>query len=198
MITNEYNFRTKQKRNTNVFNDDFETPAEYKDYFDDPFRLKDPLNIHAYLTHYIKDYNIYKNKKRICKCYFSSHTGGWEIDFMVLPMSRATVLKMFANFKENLKNADEGNLNFYYLFVININTKYLHVFQSFSKDEKTVIESISELLQNNILIKSVHGDYDAAFVNCLEAYLNKNNIKYFISPYKYTNKNHVVDCAFSI
>jgi hypothetical protein len=58
------------------------------------------------------------------------------------------------------------------------------MFPSFSKDEKTVIASISELLADNILIKSVRGDYDAAFVNGLEAYLNKNNIKYFFSPYK--------------
>jgi hypothetical protein len=58
---------------------------------------------------------------------------------MVLPMSRETALKTFANYKENLKNADEGNSNFYYLFVFNINTKYLNVFPSFSKDEKTFI-----------------------------------------------------------
>jgi hypothetical protein len=32
-------------------------------------------------------------------------------------------------------------------------------------------------------------------VNCLEAYLNKNNIKYFFSPYNYTNRNRVVDRA---
>jgi hypothetical protein len=72
MISNEYNFRTKRKRNPNIFNDDFETPAEYKDYFDDPFRLKHPSDVHAYPTHYIKDYNIYKNKKRYSKFYFSS------------------------------------------------------------------------------------------------------------------------------
>jgi hypothetical protein len=92
-----------------------------------------------------------------------------------------------------LKNADEGNSNFYYLFVININTKYLHDFPSFSKDEKTVIASISELLENNTLIKSVRGHYDAAFVNGVEVFLSQNNIKYFFSPYKYTNRNRVVD-----
>jgi hypothetical protein len=102
-------------------------------------------------------------------------------------MSLATALKTFANYKENLKNANEGNLNFYYLFIINIYTKYLYVYPSFSKDEKTIIESISELRQNSTVIKSVRDDYDAAFVNGLEAYLNKNNIKYFFSPYKYTD-----------
>jgi hypothetical protein len=160
MITNEYNFRTKQKRSANIFNDDFETSAEYKDYFDELFRLKYPSDIHTYQTHYIKDYNIYKNKKRNSKSCFKSDTGGWEIDFMVLPMSHTTAFKTFANYKENLKNPDEGNLNLNYLFVININTKYLYVFPSFCKDEKTVIESISELLQNNTIIKSVRGDYD--------------------------------------
>jgi hypothetical protein len=66
------------------------------------------------------------------------------------------------------------------------------VFPSFSKDEKTVIANISEFAEDNVLIKSVRGDYDAAFVNGVEAYLNKNNIKYFFSPYKYTNRNRVV------
>jgi hypothetical protein len=72
-------------------------------------------------------------------------------------MSWKTALKTFVNYKENFEYAEEGNLNIYYLFVININTKYLHLFPSFSKDEKTVITSISELLENNTLIKSVHG-----------------------------------------
>jgi hypothetical protein len=52
---------------------------------------------------------------------------------MVPPISRATAFKIFGNYKENLKNADEGNLNIYYLFVININTKYLYVFPYLSK-----------------------------------------------------------------
>jgi hypothetical protein len=181
------------KRNPNIFNDDFETPAEYKPYFNDPYRLKHPSDIRTCPTHYIKDYNINKNKKRYSNPYFSSDTGGWEIDFMVLLMWRETALKTFANWKENLKNADEGNSNFYYLLVININTKYLHVFPSFSKDEKTVIASVSELLENNTLIKSVGGDYDAAFVNGVEVFLSQNNIKYFFSPYKHTNRNRVVD-----
>jgi hypothetical protein len=193
MITDNYNLRTKRKRNPKIFNDDFETPAEYKDHFDDPFRLKHPSDILTYQTHYIKDYNINKNKKRYSKPYFTWDTGGWEINFMVLPMSRQTALKTFANYKENLKNVDEGNSNFYYFFVININTKYLYVFPSFSKDEKKVIASISELLENNTLIKSVRGDYDAAFVNGVEIFLNQNNIKYFFSPYKYTNRNRIVD-----
>jgi hypothetical protein len=117
------------------------------------------------------------------------------MEFTVLSMLWKTVLKTFANYKENLKNADEGKLNIYYLFVININTKYLHVFPSFSKDEKTVIARISELLENNTLIKSVHSDSHAAFVNGLEVYLNNNNIKYFFSPNKYTNRNCVLNPA---
>jgi hypothetical protein len=114
------------------------------------YPLRYPSNIHTYPTDYIKNYNINKNKKRYSKPYFSSHTGGLEIKFMVLSMSRKTALKTFVNYKENLENAYEGNLNTYYLFVININTKYLHIFPSFSKDEKTVIASISELLENSI------------------------------------------------
>jgi hypothetical protein len=51
------------------------------------------------------------------------------------------------------------------------------VFPSFSKDEKAVITSLSELLENNTSFKSVRRDYDVAFVNGVETYLNKNNIK---------------------
>jgi hypothetical protein len=61
MITYEYNFRTKRKCNPNIFNDDFETPTEYKDYFDDPYRLKHPSDIHIYPTDYIKDYKYKQN-----------------------------------------------------------------------------------------------------------------------------------------
>jgi hypothetical protein len=74
-----------------------------------------------------------------------------------------------------------------------MNTKYLHVFSSFNKNEKTLVGSISELQQNNRQIKSVCGNYDAAFVNDVESYLNKNKIRYFFSPYKYTNRNDIVD-----
>jgi hypothetical protein len=45
---------------------------------------------------------------------------------------------IFTHFKTNKINADQGNSNFYYLFAININTKYLHVFPSFAKDTTTV------------------------------------------------------------
>jgi hypothetical protein len=38
----------------------------------------------------------------------------------------------------------------------------------------------------------VRGNYDAAFVNGVEVLLSQNNIKYFFSPYKYTNRNRVV------
>jgi hypothetical protein len=34
IITNDYIFREKGKRNENYFNDNIETPAEYRDYFD--------------------------------------------------------------------------------------------------------------------------------------------------------------------
>jgi hypothetical protein len=74
MITHNYNFRTKRKRNPNIFNHDFETHAEYKDYFDDAYRLKHPSDIHTCPIHYIKDYNINKIKKRYSKLYFRSHT----------------------------------------------------------------------------------------------------------------------------
>jgi hypothetical protein len=62
------------------------------------------------------------------------------VPFSTLPSS------IFTHFKTNKINADQGNSNFYYLFAININTKYLYVFPSFAKDTTTVIESISKMI----------------------------------------------------
>jgi hypothetical protein len=52
---------------------------------------------------------------------------------------------IFTHFKTNQINADQGNSNFYYLFAININTKYLFVFPSFVKDRTTIAKSIGKM-----------------------------------------------------
>jgi hypothetical protein len=101
---------------------------------------------------------------------------------------------IFTHFKTNKNNADQGNSNFYYLFAININTKYLYVFPSFAKDARTVIECIGKMLADKVEIKSIRGDYDKAFVSpLLTIFLTVRNIRYYFTPEMHTNRNRVVD-----
>jgi hypothetical protein len=111
----------------------------------------------------VKDLNISAQKKKYSKPYFCLDFGGWEIDFMIVPFSSESS-SIFTHFKTNQIIVDQGNSNFYYLFAININTKYLHVFPLFAKDTTTVIESISKMLNQRAEIKSIRGYYDSAFV----------------------------------
>jgi hypothetical protein len=120
-----------------------------------------------------------------------THRKSGAVTKIPFPSQRSSI---FTHFKTNKINADQGNSNFYYLFAININTKYLHVFPSFAKDTRTVIESIGKMLADKVEIKSIRGDYDKAFVSdFLTNLLNVQNIRYFFTPEMHTNRNRVVD-----
>jgi hypothetical protein len=143
----------------------------------------------------VKDLNITVQKKKYSKPYFSSDFGWWEIDFMIVPFP-SEGSSIFTHFKTNQINADQGNSNFYYLFAININTKYLYVCPSFAKDTRTVIECIGKMLADKIEIKSIRGDYDNAFLSpFLKNLLDVQNIRYFFTPEMHSNRNRVVDRA---
>jgi hypothetical protein len=134
------------------------------------------------------------SKKKYSKPYFSSDFHEWEIDFMIVPFNHKPPQFIFKHFINNLLNADEGNSNFYYLFAININTRYLYVFPNFKKDSSTVINSISNIIKDDKYIKSIRGDYNRAFVNAtLINYLTNHNIRYYFTPNVYTNRNRIVD-----
>jgi hypothetical protein len=191
--TKTYNTRTQIQKNTKYFNPFFETYDNFEDNFEDPFEIKNPSTIAKYPESFVKDLNITVQKKKYSKPYFSSDFGGWKIDFMIVqfPSEGSSI---FTHFKTNKINADQGNSNFYYLFAININTKYLYVFPSFAKDTRTVIECIGKMLADKVEIKSIRGDYDKAFVsNFPTTYLNVRNIRYFFTPEMHTNRNRVVD-----
>jgi hypothetical protein len=191
--TKTYNTRKQIQQNPFYFNSSFKTYENYDDNFEDPFEVKDPSTITKYPLSFVKDLNISVQKKKYSKPYISSDFGGWEIDFMIVPFS-SEGSSIFTHFKINKINADQGNSNFYYLFAININTKYLYVFPSFAKDTRTVIESISKMLLDKVEIKSIRGDYDSAFVSpFLTNFLALKNIRYFFTPQVFTNRNRVVD-----
>jgi hypothetical protein len=171
------NLRSNPKKNSKYFNGDYETNENFEDNFEDPYELTRPPTITKYPTKYVPDHSINLQKKRYSKPYFSSHFHGWEIDFMIVPFNRNVPQSLFNHFKNNQLNGDEGNSNFYYLFEININTKYLYVFPSFKKDSFTVVNSLNKILYDKEQIKSIRGDFDSAFVNStLTDYLPNNNI----------------------
>jgi hypothetical protein len=181
------------KKNTLIFNNDYETNENFDDNFEDPYELKHPSIITKYPTEYVPDHNINLRKKRFSKPYFSSDLHGLEIDFMIVPFNYTPPKSIFKHFKTNQINADEGNSNFYYLFAININTKYLYVFPSFKKDAVTVAESINKIINDGIKIKSIRGDYDTFVRPTLTNYLTNHNIRYYFTQNVYTNRNRVVD-----
>jgi hypothetical protein len=169
--------------------------ANFEDNFEDPFEVRDPSTITKYPLSYVKDLNISVKKKKYSKPYFSSDFGGWEIDFMLVPFS-SQGSSTFTHFKTNKINADQGNSNFYYLFAINIYTKYLYIFPSFAKDTTTVIESIGKMFVDKVEIKSIRCDYNSAFMSpVLTNFLTSKNIRYFFTPDMHTNRNRVVDRA---
>jgi hypothetical protein len=193
--TKTYNTRKQTQKNSKNFNPFFETYENYDDNFEDPFEVRNPSKIAKYPESYMKDLNITVQKKKYSKPFFSSDFGGWEIDFVIVPFP-SEGSSIFTHFKTNKINADQSNSNFYYLFAININTKYLYVFPSFAKDRRMVIESIGKMFIDKMEIKSIRGDYDKAFVsNVLTNYLTLGNIRYYFTLEMHTNRNRVVDRA---
>jgi hypothetical protein len=184
------NLRHNPAINPRIYNDDYETNENSEDNFEDPYELLHPSIITKYPSTYIPNHTITTQKKRYSKPYFSSDFHGWEIDFMIVPFNNKSPQSIFKHTKNNLLNANERNSNFYYLFAININITYLYVFQSFKKDTSTVVNSISNIINEDKQIKSIQGDYDSAFVyNTLINYLNDYDIRYYFTPNEYTNRN---------
>jgi hypothetical protein len=130
-------------------------------------------------------------KKKFSKPNFGSEFGRWEIDFMIVPFPfSVNPSSIFTHFKTNKINGGQGNSNFYYLFTININTKFLCVFPSFTKDTTMVMESISKMFNKLVEIKSIRGDFDKAFMSSyLINYLTSKNFRYNFTPQMYTNRN---------
>jgi hypothetical protein len=82
---------------------------------------------------------------------------------------------------------------FFYLFVININTKYLVVSSSYTKNAKHVVD-VLKYMKHYFKIEHVKGDYEKAFVaKETYKYLKENHINYYFTIFKYTNSNRVVD-----
>jgi hypothetical protein len=110
------------------------------------------------------------------------------MDIMVVPLP-SNANKVFRNYKAN-----DGNKNLNYIFIININTKYLFEFPSFKKDTSSIINYLDCMIYvYDIKIDNIRSDDDSAFRNDLRNWLERRGITYYYSPFKYTIRNRVVD-----
>jgi hypothetical protein len=182
-----YNFR-KNNKLPNKFNDYIiDIPNLEEDIFElnDNNNNDDDLIVNNYIK--LKDYKLPPLHKKYFRPYFSPKYNSWEMDFMVIPyIGKKSPFK-----NKNLIEANEKY--FYYLFVININTRYLCVFPSFFKDSKIIINSLNNMINNGFEINNIRGDKDSAFQNNLIKWLNENSITHYFTPNIYTNRNRIVD-----
>jgi hypothetical protein len=115
------------------------------------------------------------------------------MDIMVVPLP-SNVNKVFKYYKANY-----GNKNLNYIFIININTKYLFVFPGFKKDTSSIINCLDFMMYvYDIKIDNIRGDDHSAFRNDLRNQLERKIITYYFSPFKYINRNRVLDRVIRI
>jgi hypothetical protein len=75
----------------------------------------------------LKDFNLPKLRKKYQSPYFSPCNNSWEMDYAIIPYP-------------NTQIRVDNRHYFFYLFMININTKYLVVSSSYTKDAKYVVD----------------------------------------------------------
>jgi hypothetical protein len=183
---NKYNLRNQKER---------KPPQKYNnsDYInyeninkDQRFRLENPYNpVNVVPLYKLKDYKLPPLKKKYSRPYFSPFHGSWEMDFMIVPYDYKDPSFIYAPLITD-------NTRFNYLFIVNINTKYLFVFPCFNRKTEVVIDALNKVL-SKYKINNIRGDDDTAFNIYLKDWLKKNKIKYYFTPNKYTNRNRIVD-----
>jgi hypothetical protein len=125
------------------------------------------------------------NLKKYYRPYYSPKFDSWEMDFLISNLPLDTFV---------LQDLMETNSKLNWLFIININTKYLYVFPCFDKKSSSVIECLDVMLNNLVKIDNIRGDYEGAFTSKITTkWLNDHNIKYYFTPYSKTNRNRIVD-----
>jgi hypothetical protein len=128
----------------------------------------------------LKNFNLHKLRKKYQTPYFTPCHNSWEMDYVIVPYPNAQI------------RADK-RIFFFYLFMINTNTKYLVVSSSYTKDAKHVVD-VLKYIKYYFNIEHVKGDYDRALVaKRIYNYLKRNGIRFYFTKFKYYNGNRVVD-----
>jgi hypothetical protein len=107
------------------------------------------------------------DKKLFKKPTFSQEPGCWEIDIVF----------------NLLITGDQ------YLFCININTRYLVVYQLATRHAE-VIAGVIDNLQKNFLVTAIRGDGERGFGGLIQRF---PRIKFYLSSSPFTNHNKIVD-----
>ena len=156
---------------TNELLEDEEIKDINKIKIDNPFTSKTTSlnNINRF-----KDVNPKLMKKKYSRKYFSPYVNSYEADLV------------FFTTNEKLKQI-------IYLFVININTRYLYAIQLPSKDNIDIIKAFNTLL-SKIKINNIRFDGESSLNSKqLMKYFKYKNIKTFSSSSKYTNHNRIIN-----
>jgi hypothetical protein len=117
-------------------------------------------------TQFPPDFQL-KPLQQLYRPYFSPNLGSWEIDIVVAP------------------NPLVKNMNIYYLFCVNINTKYLIVYKVESRDLIHLVPAINKLIKYKY-VSNIRGDGELANIKF-------KGINIYSNSQANTNHNRVVD-----
>lgn len=137
-------------------------------------KINNPFSSKTDIKTNIKDVNPKVMKKKYSRKYFSPYLNSYEADLV------------FFTTNENLKQI-------IYLFIININTRYLYAINLPSKDNIDIIKAFNTIL-TKIKINNLRFDGESSLNSKqLKKYFEYKNIKTFSSSSKYTNHNRIID-----
>ena len=132
------------------------------------------LNPTAEISNKIQDYNIKNIKKEFSKPTYSPYPYTYEMDFMQLGK----------------------NNPLYYLFLINVNTRFLIVVPSKTKNENDTYEILNDVIKK-YRIDMLKFDGESSFNKSIavKELLRKNGIKVYASSSPYTYHNKIIDAV---
>lgn len=183
--------RTTRKRNTNTFytKDYTDLPIAIEDVtIEFPFKSRSKFesvksNLKNKTFEHVPDLNPSKQLNKYKRPYFSPHFFSWEADLVFF--------------------TSKTNKPITYLFLINVNTKFLYVIYLSNKSETEMINAFMNLFRfksnnvqspNGIRINNLRFDGESALnSSIMKNFFAKYNIKTYSNPSPYINKNRVVD-----
>ena len=126
-------------------------------------------------SNYIKDSRPKIKQKQFQRPYFSPEINSYECDLV------------FISNNEKLKS----NV---YLFLININTRYLYILLLHNKDQESIRRAFQKLIYYGLRINSIRFDDESSFNSAvMKRYFESHNISVYHNSSPYINKNRIVD-----
>ena len=128
-------------------------------------------------ANYKKDYNPKIKQKQFQRPYFSPKINSYECDLVFI------------------SNNDKLKQNVY-LFLININTRYLYILMLHNKDQESILRAFRKLIYYGLRINSIRFDDEKSFnSSVMKRFFDNHNISVYHNPSPYINKNRIVDRA---